>query len=271
MGITELSRRAAWRIYQDFFMASRMGEYRQLLETASRRGYEILSVDQWAGVLAQGPAPKTRKFLIIRHDVDTDAELTLQWAQIERAVGAGASYFYRWLTMIPKVVEEVTRQGFHVSYHFEEIADYAKEKRLRTRQDVLASMPAIQDRFAANLTTLRDRYGWDMRIVCSHGDWVNRLLKTPNHTLLADPEFRRRVGVDYETYDAVLMDPLDAYFSDIDPPRWWRPDNPLQAVERDVSPIGILTHPKQWRRNVRCNTVELATRFYEGFAYRLPA
>lgn len=261
---------AGWRLYQDFLMPSRLDIYRALLETAAAQGYRMISVEQWAEVLARDSAGIGEKYFILRHDVDTDPSQTLLSSQIERVYKAQASYFFRLSTMSPQVVRQVADEGFHVSYHFEELATYAKAHRLGSRAEVEAHMPRIRRQFLDNLSGLRRRFALPMRIVCSHGDWMNRRLGIMNHAILADPAFRMEAGIDYETYDAELMDPMQRYISDQAAPVWWRPMNPTEALRQGISPLGLLTHPRQWRASIG-NVPEIATRLIEGVDYRMGA
>lgn len=252
-------------------MPSRLPEYRRLLARASELGYRLISVEQWAELLKSTPsmAEGGTRLLVLRHDVDTDAAFTLLSRQVELEFGASASYFYRQSTMDARVIEAVMRDGFHVSYHFEELADVAKKRGLRDAQAVRARMGEIQELFASNLQRLRQQFGWSARIVCSHGDWINRRLGLRNLALLDDPVFRARVNVEHETYDAPLMDPLRGYYTDAQPPIYWRKSgSPVPALEAGLTPLGLLTHPRQWRPSPLSNTAETGRRVAEGLSYR---
>ncbi|MFT4101209.1 MAG: hypothetical protein QM674_09270 [Burkholderiaceae bacterium] len=267
--LLSMARSACWRTYQDYLMPSRLPEYARLLTLAREQGYRLISVEQWAALLADPTASADTRALVLRHDVDTDARLTLPWSQIEQDHGAGASYFYRLSTIDDQAIETVMKRGFHVSYHFEELADVAKARGLRSAAEVIAHMDEIRDRFAANLRALRGRFGWDARIVCSHGDWMNRRLQMRNLELLSDPAFRRQNGIEYETYDEALMTPLRGYYTDAQPPAYWRESgSPFDAIRAGVAPIGLLTHPRQWQPCPRDNAAETWRRLREGLAYR---
>lgn len=268
--LTSLPRKmrvAGWRVYQDFLMPNRLDDYRNLLEAAAENGYQMLSVEQWAALIEQRALQAHERYFVLRHDVDTDPTQMLLTIGIERVYKAQASYFFRLSTMDPRVVREVADAGFHVSYHFEELAAYAKEMRLTTGAQVQAKMPQIRRRFLINLSELRRRFALPMDIVCSHGDWMNRRLGIMNHAILADPEFRIEAGIRHETYDAALMAPMNAYISDQPAPVWWRPASPIEAVRQGVSPLGLLTHPRQWRPSI-LNAHDIAVRTMEGLSYR---
>ncbi len=265
--MTGFGKRALFRLYQDFLMSDRLADYEQLLERAAHAGYRFATCEDWADMLESG-APIEPKVLVLRHDIDTDPACALPWSHMEREVGARGSYFFRLSTLDDTVIREVMDRGCHVSYHFEELADVAKERKLRSRAEVERHMPEICDRFAANVAMLRARYGWSMRVVSSHGDWVNRRLGISNHAITRDPGLRARLGIAWETYDSAMMKPLAAYFSDDDAPAWWKPGPPEHAIDAGVGPMCVLMHPKQWRLNVQANVQELKRRIAEGLEYR---
>ena len=85
VGSLGFAQTALWRAYQDFLMPNRLSEYRTVLELARDRGYQMVSVEQWAQMVRAGKI--NRKLIILRHDVDTDPTQTLLSAEIEKAVG----------------------------------------------------------------------------------------------------------------------------------------------------------------------------------------
>lgn len=280
-------RAVGWRLYQDYLMRSRIGQLRELISTAQQGGYRCVSIEEWSRIVTAARSGarsgaltgEGRRYLILRNDVDTDPATALAMCDVQEELGVKGSFYFRLKTFDSRIVEESVRRGFDVSYHFEEIADFAKEHGLKSRAEVDAHMTEIQDRFARNITRLRRRYGVDMRIVCSHGDWVNRRLGILNHALLKDRSFRQSVGVEYETYDEVLTGGIAARFSDSAPPRFWTPDrattqatgqaDPLSAVKAGLSPVYVLTHPRHWRASWRWDTAESSVRLIEDLRFRL--
>ena len=255
----------AWRLHQAFLMGDRLDEFEDLLGLVHRMGYRVLSVRQWIDRLEAGRAREAR-VLVLRHDVDTDPPTALRMAELEHGLGMQGSFYFRLGTFDDRVVRRLLEMGMDVGYHFEEIATFAKRHRLGCPRAVLARMPEIADAFVANLSALRARYGLPFDVVCSHGDWANRALRLPNHALLEDPALRARAGVSHEVYDAALVEPLAARFSDCDRPALWRPADPRAALQAGLSPVKILVHPSQWKASVRHNLLELATRSSEAIA-----
>jgi hypothetical protein len=110
-----------------------------------------------------------------------------------------------------------------------------------------------------------------MRIVASHGDFVNRRFGIPNSVILADPDFRKHVGVDLETYDDALLRCLPRRYTDAPHPRYWEPTDPAAAI-RDGEPlISLLVHPRHWHCDPMVNARDDIGRVIEGLSFKVPA
>ncbi len=161
------------RIYSDFLMPSRLGEYRRLIESALAGGYTVLSIEQYWQLVTAAAVDPARRYLILRHDIDTDRETAgLMW-RIERSLGIEASHFFRLSTLDPALMQAIADGGGRASYHYEELATIARERRPRSREQAIALIPEAQARFAANLQKLRKMTGLAMDVVASHGDFLN--------------------------------------------------------------------------------------------------
>lgn len=256
------------RLYQDFLMGSRFATLERLLRSATDGGYRIVSVADWAD-LVEREETSSQRLLVLRHDIDTDPATGLAMAEIERDAGAGASFFFRLSTFDPAVVARTRSMGFHVSYHFEELASHSKARGLVTVAAVNAELPVIQQTFAENLLRLRDRFGLPLDIVCSHGDWKNRQLRLSNHALLNDAGLRQQLKIRYETYDPALAAPLAGRFADAALPDIWSPADPFAAIAAGHSPLYLLLHPRQWRSSLTANARETTVRIREAIQARL--
>ncbi|MDO4905409.1 MAG: hypothetical protein Q4A16_07665 [Lautropia sp.] len=261
-------KRLGWRLYEELLQPSRLDEYHRLLQTALDRGYHVIDNAQWLTMVQAGSIAHNQKVLVMRHDIDTDPRLALDWHRIEQALGCRASYYFREATADADVIRQLAEAGVHVSYHFEELATLAKVQRLKTPSAVRQAMPAIHELFAHNLQRWRERFKLPMDIVCSHGDWMNRHLKMPNRILLQDAKLRERLGIRSECYDDEVMKPFAAYISDHNPPDYWVRGEPFSLLAADTSPLGILTHPKSWRVNRASNLRELSTRIKEALQFK---
>ena len=70
--------------------------YRELLETLQTKGYELVSYSDYCRNIDKSTNRNIEgKFVILRHDVDAKPENSLRTAQIERSIGAKASYYFR--------------------------------------------------------------------------------------------------------------------------------------------------------------------------------
>jgi hypothetical protein len=258
------------RIYADFLMPSRLGAYRGLLESALAADYQIVSVEHMWSIIAADRLDPTRRVFVLRHDIDTDpATAAAMWA-IDRDLGVESSYFFRLSTLDPALMADIAAGGSQASYHYEELATVAKLRRLRSGSDAIAHLPEARDRFRRNLTRLREITGLPMRVVASHGDFVNRALKSPNWLILDDPAFRHQVDVELETYDEALLRHLPSRYTDALYPEYWKPDDPAEAIRRLEPTIQVLVHPRSWRVARATNAHDDLRRLAEGLRFGLP-
>ena len=267
-GLTARVRKLGWRLYEELILPNRQDEYRRLLKHARDHGYRVIDNAQWLALQLEGSIAPDERILVMRHDIDTDPRLSLDWHRIETELGCRASYYFRQSTLDESVMKYLADAGVHVSYHFEELAEYAKQNRLRSPAAVEAAMPEIHALFERNLQALRTRFNVPMDVVCSHGDWMNRFLKMPNHMLLQDQALRERLGIRSECYDDNVMKPFACYLSDSNQPHYWVRGEPFALIEQGVTPLGILTHPKSWRAHWPSNFSELTCRIREALSFR---
>ncbi len=250
-------------------MPSRLELYYQLLEESLDRGYEVHSIISFWQVIKKAQLCPDSKYLILRHDVDTDPSTAeAQW-EIEQSFNVQSSYYFRFSTLDIPLMQKIAQAGFEVSYHYEEIATVAKERCLKSRKQVEQEMPYIRERFKENLTVLREKSELPMITVASHGDFMNQKLKMPNLEILKDQALRREVGIELEVYDQAMMKHVTSRHSDAPYPRFWQPDNPLEAIRRGEAVVYLLTHPRHWRSNPREYLLVDAKRVWEDLRYSL--
>lgn len=247
-------------------MPSRLGEFGRILGDLRERGYEFLTNGEFARRVLR-TRPLGDKTVVLRHDVDTDPQTAARMLEIERGLGIVSSYFFRLSTLDFATMSEVARAGGEASYHFEEIADFAKQRGLRSRAEVEPFLPQIREIFGSNLERLRQQSGLPMTTIASHGDFVNRIIGMKNYELL-DAETRRTLAIEAEVYDDALQAPLTARVSDRGPPDYWEPRSPVGVDDNTPSIIYILVHPKHWYARTGPNLRELRTRIGEGVSYQ---
>jgi hypothetical protein len=241
-------------------MPSRLGEYESLLQRAADAGYAQVSVRSFHRECARPQGPP-RRVLVHRHDIDSDLRTAKKMFALEGKHGVTASYYFRLTTLDFGFMREIEAAGSEASYHYEEVADYAKRHRIHCPQEIRRRFPEIREQFILNFTSITERLGKNMVTVASHGDFANRRLKIINHELLRDDALRRRCGIECESYDAELLRHFDAYISDREYPQYYFPMSPFQALGQ-YERICFLTHPIQWETNwietTRCNLRRVA-------------
>lgn len=254
------------RIYSDYLMPSRLGQYGELLCAANEAGYAQLSVRQFAHGDGDASAGARARTLVHRHDIDSDLRTAAKMFALEARHGVTASYYFRLSTLDYGLMREIEAYGSEASYHFEEVADYAKRHHLKDADAVRSRFPVIRGHFRRNLHRIEEAMARKLVTVASHGDFANRVLKVANHEILEDTEFRERCGIRVEAYDADLLRRFDLYVADRPHPAYFHPMPPQSALGRYQS-ICLLTHPVQWETNWRENTRCNLRRLVEGLCW----
>ena len=97
--------------------------YRELLESLQKNGYESVT---YAEYMASADLSKReeRRYVILRHDVDARAENSLRTAQIEHAIGAKATYYFRCVpeSNKPEIIRAIAKLGHEIGYHYEDMS-----------------------------------------------------------------------------------------------------------------------------------------------------
>jgi hypothetical protein len=256
------------RIYSDFLMPSRLGLFNRLLQTALDHGYETHSVCSFWHLLKNRSQVPGKKYLILRHDVDTDAVTARRMWKLEQNHGMVSSFYFRLSTLSPALMKDMHAAGAEASYHYEEVATVSKQKGLTTADEVHRELPHIREMFRRNLFRLREQTGLPMLTVASHGDFANRKLGITNTIILADKAFRIEVNIAAEAYDRILMDHVTSLHSDKPYPVFWTPDDPLNAFRKGKEVVHILTHPRHWRVAPAVNMLDDLGRLSHGVRYR---
>lgn len=258
----------AYRVYSDFLMPSRIPSWSALLEMALKHGYLSYSVGGFLNLVRTQSVDPESRYLIVRHDVDTDRQTAGEMWGVERRLGVLGSYFFRLTTVDPEMMKRIHETGSEASYHYEELACVTKKMRLHSKEQVLSVMPIIRRLFSANLCSLRSLTGLPMDIVASHGDWANRHIGLPNTVILADPGFWREMHIKLEVYDEEFMTHVTSRLVDMNYPRFWSTGDPTDAIRRGEKVVYLLVHPRHWRANLALNLQDDLGRSLEGLTYR---
>jgi hypothetical protein len=248
-------------------MPSRLGAYRALLQDIVQNGYEICPVAHFWGLIQKNQLCQQKYYMVLRHDIDTDPRTAQAMWQIDRSLGVQSTYYFRLSTVDFPLMQEIDRTGGEASYHFEEIATVAKQKRLKTREQVLRHMPHIRELFRYNLSSLRQHTGIPMRTVASHGDFANRRLGLANQEILKDESFRKEVDIELEVNDQQYMSKSTVRHFDTSYPDFWKNKSPLNSVKERKFVIYVLIHPRHWFSNIKINLIDNFKRAYQGISY----
>jgi len=253
------------RLYYDYLMPSQFAAYGGLIDAANRAGYCHISVRQYHDTLSRS-LPMPDKLIVHRHDIDTDLRTTRKLFEINKKYGVKSSFYFRLSTLDIDLMHEIEEYGSEASYHYEELATYAKKHRIKDVAVLRDHLPRIRDEFYANFCAIEGRLRKKMQTVASHGDFANRKLKLSNTEILADQQLRQRCGIEVEAYDRILMENIDIYIADRPARQSYYPMNPLEALDRHRR-IYLLTHPRQMESNWQANTKENLCRVYEAVTW----
>lgn len=252
------------RVYNDFFMPSRITALEEVLLYAKSASYEIVSIETYLRQRMDGS--DARKTLLLRHDIDTDpATARLIW-DMECRYGIRGSFFFRTSTADIKLMRAIDESGAEVGYHFEEISSVIKSgMKFKSKSDLLRSAASL---FCSNLNSLRDKAKLPLHGVASHGDFVNRRVGIINNELLNN-EIRRDMKISYEAYDDSVVTGIDLRIADRMFPAMWYPESPREAIDRGLRVIQLLIHPRQWRSAPLVNAKDNFFRVIEGTRYKI--
>lgn len=228
------------RRFSRTFSRARWPEYGRLLKTALGQGYRVVTLEEFLDErLGESDGP----VLILRHDVDQHPTSALAMSDVEVGLGLRSTWYLRWRTARPDVVEELRRRGGEIGFHYETLsraalegADLGKDEAERLRR----GRELLRDEVA----TFADRFG-PIRSVAAHGD--TRAPGVDNGVLLRGEEWRDH-GVDYDANDAMRRHRLAAWITDRSSAEggWSNDVNPFDLLRAGETPLLCLTHPNNW-------------------------
>ncbi|MCF8367453.1 MAG: hypothetical protein K9G76_00325 [Bacteroidales bacterium] len=127
-------------------------KYQQIIESIADSKYKVVTVKDYIE-----SDIKPSNAIIIRHDVDLDADYQLQFARLESDLGIHTSYYFRHIEKIYKqpIINQIYELGHEVGYHYEVITKAKGDKN-----------KAI-DLFKKELSDFQRN--WHTKTVCPHG------------------------------------------------------------------------------------------------------
>lgn len=255
------------RLYSDYGMPSRLAMHEKLIRAAHDAGFVQTSVRDYFDIVKAG-RPAAGKFLVHRHDIDTDLRTTRKIFEIDKKYGIKSSYYFRLSTLDFDLMHEIEAYGSEASYHYEEASAFAKKHKIKDPAIVRQRFPEIRELFRRNFEQFEKKLGTKVRTVAGHGDFANRVLKLNNAEILADTQLRKDCGIECEAYDPELLEHFDVYIADRPPPQYYYPCSPLDMLDKHDS-ICLVTHPRQVETNWKENTRDNIFRAYEAVTWQL--
>lgn len=238
-------------------------KYTQLLQAFKNKGYRFVTFEQYC---SDKRILSDHKFVILRHDVDLNAENSLATARIEHSMDIRASYYFRTVKQSnkPVVIKTVADLGHEIGYHYEDmtICEGKADKAI--------------DHFKIWLDYFRQFY--PVKTICMHGSPRSKfdgrdLWKFYNYCdfgIIGEPYFDvdfskvfylTDTGRRWDGFNVSLRDKVTAYQDN------WIKDGLVFHSTEDVIRailIGTLpkqmmmtTHPQRWTDNIIAWLVEL--------------
>lgn len=253
------------RLYNDFFRPSKIDEYEKILQCAVKEGYEIHTIVSFEDVI--GKINTDKKYLIMRRDVDTaDYGVMQQFLALEKKYKARCSYYFRLSTIDYDFMKAVEKGGGEASYHYEELAVYCYQHRIKNKQNINSHLDAIRKLFVKNYSDVKKKSGLPCLTIASHGDFVNAILELPN-TILIDSDIRKECNIVREAYDNVHMNCLSYRIADQNCENFSQ--DAVAAMKRGEKVLELLMHPRQWNSPLLLNLKEEIRRLYRGFMWSM--
>jgi hypothetical protein len=223
------------------FSPARWAEYGRLLKLALSAGYQVVTLEEFLdGAIRPADGP----VLILRHDVDQCAGAALRMSDVETKLGLRSTWYFRWRTAKPPVIEELRRRGGEIGFHYETLSRQALDGVGAEDLEPEARLRAARERLREEIATFVAVHG-PIRSVAAHGD--TRAPEVRNAELLRGEEWTD-YGVDYDANDAMRRHPLAAWLTDRSAAEggWSGDSDPFALLRRQATPILCLTHPNNW-------------------------
>jgi len=130
-------------------MRSRLGTYEDFVERALDAGYKHTSLRSFHASLCDGQSPD-EKIILHRHDIDSDIRTARKLFEIEKKHNIKSSYYFRISTLDFDLMREIEEYGSEASYHYEELATFAKRNHIKDPAEICKRLPEIRDEFLVN-------------------------------------------------------------------------------------------------------------------------
>ncbi len=229
--------------------------YRTLLETLQAKGYEFISYAEYQKSKIKN---QKSKFVILRHDVDAKPENSLKTAQIEKSLGARATYYFRVgkESNNPEVIRAIVALGHEIGYHYEDMSLCGGD------------IDKAYDHFTTWLDYFRQYYA--VETICMHGAptskwdgkdlWKQYDYKTLGitgepylDTDFSDVFYLTDTGRCWDGYKVSVRDKIPGHQDEWTKAglTWHTTPQLIAAIEQGRLPEHVMmtTHPQRWTNN----------------------
>lgn len=93
-----------------------LGKYKELCDAISKSSYKQLTIKEYLSMKI-----KPEKFIIIRHDIDSEPDYALKMAKLENEMNICSTYYFRHVEgiFLPELIHSVADLGHEIGYHYE--------------------------------------------------------------------------------------------------------------------------------------------------------
>lgn len=230
-------------IWGNIILNHRIQYYKMYIMLALSREYKVCSFIDF-----YNDRDSDVKHLVLRHDVDQHNPIaTRKLFEAELDCGVKSTYYFRKSTVDRQLIIDMINAGFEVGFHYETIADYAKEHNCESIDQI--NMKEVSERLKSDITDFNLSLKYTIRSCASHGDAMNRKLKCSNNILFENTD-PRYFGVEIEAYNRDLYESyIDSHI--MDGPIMYNYGfsyklNPIDEILAERRNIVFLAHPNHW-------------------------
>ena len=227
---------------------------RALLEKLQEKGYELISYRDYVVTRSR----EHEKYVILRHDVDAKPQNSLKTAQIEKSLGAKATYYFRIgkESNDPEVIRAIAALGHEIGYHYEDMSlcdgdvDEAWSH-FKTWLDYFRQYYAVETICMHGAPTSK----WDGKDLWKKFDYKSLgILGEPYlDTDFSDVFYLTDTGRCWDGYKVSVRDKIPGYQDEWTKKglNWHTTAELIGAIEKDQVPahVMITTHPQRWTNN----------------------
>lgn len=228
--------------------------YRVLLEALQAKGYELISYRDYVTTRSRDH----EKYVILRHDVDAKPWNSLKTAQIEHALGAKATYYFRVgaESNVPEVIKSIAQLGHEIGYHYEDMSLCGGKideawSHFQTWLDYFRQYYAVETICMHGAPTSK----WDGKDLWKKYDYktVGVIGEPYMDTDFSDVFYLTDTGRCWDGYKVSVRDKIPAHQDEWTKAglTWHTTPQLLQVIEADLLPNHVMmtTHPQRWTNN----------------------